>query len=79
MLPCESEGGPGGWREGNNSPASLGNVVRSLFLGEVCNVARHGGGDDEGSGATLLEVSADSLGTVESTVEVSMCSVTCVV
>lgn len=52
--------------------ASLGDVVRGLLLGEVGDVARHGGGDDEGAAALLLEVSADGLGTVGGTVKVDL-------
>ena len=43
----------------------LGDVVRRLFLREVGNVARHGGGDDETSSSTFLEVMANGFGTVE--------------
>lgn len=52
--------------------AGLGDVVGGLLLGEVGNVARHGGGDDEGAGSALLEVVADGLGAVEGTVQVDL-------
>lgn len=51
---------------------SLGDVVRGLLLRVVGNVAGHGGGDDEGAGAALLEVGADGFGAVEGAVEVTM-------
>jgi len=47
-------------------------VVAGLLLGEVGNVARHGGCDDERAGLALLEVVADSLGAVEGSVQVSL-------
>ena len=50
----------------------LGHVVRRLLLGEIGNVAGHGGGDDEAAGAALLEVVADGLGAVEGAVEVGL-------
>lgn len=52
--------------------SGLGDVVGSLLLGEVGNVAGHGGGDDEASGATLLEVMADGLGAVEGSSEIGL-------
>jgi hypothetical protein len=52
--------------------ASLGDVVGGLLLGEVGDVAGHGGGDDEGAGSALLEVVADGLGAVEGTVQVDL-------
>lgn len=52
--------------------ARLGDVVGSLLLWEVGNVAAHGGGDDEGAGAALSEVVADGFGAVEGAVEVGL-------
>lgn len=52
--------------------ACLGDVVRGLFLREIGNVARHGGGDDETSSSTFLEVMANGLGTVEAAREVGL-------
>lgn len=52
--------------------AGLGDVIRRLLLGEVDDVARHGGGDDEGAGAALLKVLADGLGAVGGAVEVDV-------
>ena len=51
---------------------SLGHVVGSLFLGEVGNVAGHGGGNDQRAGATLFEVVTDGLGAVEGPVEIGL-------
>lgn len=53
-----------GQRLGHVDAAGLGYVVAGLLLREVDNVAGHGGGDDERTGAALLEVRADGLGTV---------------
>ena len=50
----------------------FGDVVGGLFLGVVGDVAGHGGGDDEGAGATLFEVVADGFGAVEGAVEVGL-------
>jgi hypothetical protein len=52
--------------------AGLGDVVGGLFLGEVGDVARHGGSDDEGAGSALFEVGADGFGAVEGAVEVGL-------
>lgn len=52
--------------------ASLGDVVGGLLLREVGDVAGHGGRDDEGAGALLLEVLADGLGAVGSAVEIDL-------
>ena len=52
--------------------ARLGDVVRCLFLREVGNVARHGGGDDETSSSTFLKVMAYGLGTVEAAREIGL-------
>lgn len=52
--------------------ASLGDVVGGLFLREVGDVAGHGGGDDEAASSALLEVSADGLGAMESTVQIGL-------
>ncbi|KAI6760449.1 hypothetical protein HG530_009309 [Fusarium avenaceum] len=57
---------------GHVDAASLGHVVRSLLLGEVGDVARHGGCDDERAVALLLEESADGLGAVGGAVEVDL-------
>lgn len=43
-----------------------------LLLGEVGNVTRHGGSDDERAGLSLLEVVANSLCTVEDTSQISV-------
>jgi len=51
---------------------SLCDVVAGLLLGEVGNVAGHGGCDDERASLALLEVVADSLGAVESSVQVGL-------
>lgn len=52
--------------------SSLGDVVAGLLLRVVCNVAGHGRSDDEAASAALLEVVADSLCAVESTVQVGL-------
>lgn len=52
--------------------AGFGDVVGGLLLGEVGDVAGHGGGDDEAAGATLLEVGAYGLCTVECAVEIGL-------
>ena len=52
--------------------AGFGDIVRRLLLREVGNMARHGGGEDEASSATLLEVVANSLGTVEAASEIGV-------
>jgi len=51
---------------------SLGDVVGSLLLWEVGNVSGHGGSDDKGASAALLEVVTDGLGAVEGTVQVGL-------
>lgn len=61
-----------GERLGHMDAASLGDVVGGLLLGEVGNVTRHGGGNDEAAGAALLEVGANGLGTVEGTSQVCL-------
>lgn len=61
-----------GERASHVDAASLGDVVRCLFLREVGDVAGHGGGDDEGAGTALLEVVTHSLSAVESTVQVGL-------
>ena len=45
--------------------SGLGNVVGGLFLGEIGDVAGHGGRDDEGSSLALTEVVAHGFGAVE--------------
>lgn len=52
--------------------ASLGDVVGGLLLREVGDVAGHGGSDDKGASAALLEVLADGLGAVGGTVEIDL-------
>lgn len=52
--------------------ACLGDVVGGLFLREVDDVARHRGGDDEGTSAALLEVVTNGLSAVESTVQIGL-------
>lgn len=47
-------------------------VVGGLLLWEVGNVTGHRGGDDEGSGSTLLEVVTDSLCAVEGSVQIGL-------
>jgi hypothetical protein len=54
-----------GERLGQVDAASLCDVVGGLLLGEVGDVAGHGGGDDEVSGLALAEVQANGTGTVE--------------
>lgn len=61
-----------GERLGHVDAARLGDVVRGLLLWEVGNVSGHGRGDDQRSSATLLEVSTNSLGAVEGTVQVNV-------
>jgi hypothetical protein len=61
-----------GERASHVDAAGLGDVVGGLLLGEVGNVAGHGGGDDEGAGSALLEVVADGLGAVEGAVQVDL-------
>lgn len=61
-----------GQRAGHVDAAGLGHVVRGLLLGEVGNVARHGGSDNERAVALLLEDSTNSLGAVGSTVQVGV-------
>lgn len=52
--------------------AGFGDVVGGLLLGEVGDVAGHGGGDDEAAGASLLEVGAYGLCTVECAIEIGL-------
>ena len=52
--------------------ARLGDIVGSLLLRKVGNVAGHGGSNNKTSGATLLEVVAHSLGTVEATRQIGL-------
>lgn len=52
--------------------ACFGDVVGRLLLGEVGDVAGHGGRDDEGAVALLLEVSADGFGAVGGAVQVNL-------
>ena len=61
-----------GERAGHVDAAGLGDVVGGLLLGEVGDVAGHGSGDDEGAGASLLEVVANGLGAVEGAVQVDL-------
>lgn len=61
-----------GQRPGHVDAAGLGDVVRGLLLGEVGDVARHGGGDDQRAVALLLEDGADGLGAVGRAVEVGV-------
>ena len=57
---------------GHVDAAGLGDVVGGLLLGEVGDVAGHGGGDDEATGTALLEVRTDGLGAVEGTGQVGL-------
>ena len=50
----------------------LGHIVAGLLLGEVGNVPRHGGSDDEGSSTAFLEVVTDGLGAVKGSVEIGL-------
>lgn len=52
--------------------ASLGDVVRGLFLRVVGDVAGHGGRDDKGSCAALLEMGSHCLGAVGCPAEVGL-------
>lgn len=52
--------------------AGFGYIVRRLLLGEVGNVAGHGSRNNKGSAALLLEVRADSLCAVGSTIQVDL-------
>ena len=52
--------------------ASLGDVVRGLFLGKVGDMTGHGGSDDQASGAALSEVMANSLGAMEGTGQIGL-------
>lgn len=61
-----------GQRLGHVDAAGLGDVVRGLLLGEVGDVARHGGGDDQRAVALLLEDGADGLGAVGRAVQVGV-------
>lgn len=61
-----------GERSRHVDAAGLGHVVRGLLLGVVGDVAGHGGGDDEGAVALLLEEGADGLGAVGGAVEVDL-------
>jgi len=59
-------------RLGKMDAASLGDIVGSLFLREVGNVAGHRGGDDEGASLALAEVVADCFGAMEGTRQISV-------
>lgn len=61
-----------GQRPGHVDAPGLGDVVRGLLLGEVGDVARHGGRDDQGAVALGLEDGADRLGAVGRAVEVGV-------
>lgn len=61
-----------GQRPCHMDTASLCNVVGSLLLGEIGDVAGHGGGNHEASSAALLEVSTNGLGAMESAREVGL-------
>jgi len=61
-----------GQRLGHVDAACLGDVVGGLLLGEVGDVAGHGGRDDERAGAALFEVRADRFGAVEGSVEIGL-------
>ena len=61
-----------GERASHVDAASLGDVVRGLLLRVVGDVAGHGGGDNEGAVALLLEDGADGLGAVGCAVEVDL-------
>ena len=61
-----------GERLGEVNAASLSNVVGGLLLGEVGNVAGHGGGDDERASLALAEVETDGTGAVEGTGQVGL-------
>lgn len=61
-----------GKRLGHVNASSLCNIVAGLLLWEVGDVSGHGGGDDEGSSSSLLEVSSHSLCTVEGSVQVGL-------
>ena len=52
--------------------ASFCDVIRSLLLWVVCNVARHRGGDDERTSSALFEMRTNSFGTVKSAVEIDV-------
>ena len=57
---------------GHVDAARFGDVVAALLLREVCNVAGHGGRDDQAAAATLAEVRAHGFGAVEGTVQVGL-------
>ena len=57
---------------GHVNAASLGDVVRGLFLRVVDDVAGHGSGDDERSVTLLLELGTDGLSTVGGAVKVNV-------
>lgn len=59
-----------GQRPRHVNAAGLGDVVRGLLLGEVGDVTRHGGGDDQRAVALLLEHGAHGLGAVCRAVEI---------
>jgi len=61
-----------GKRLGQVDAASLCDVVGSLLLGEVGNVARHGGSDDEGAGLALAEVKTNGTRAVEGSSEIGL-------
>merc|ERR1712036_85135 len=52
--------------------ASLGHVVRGLFLWEVGNVAGHRGGDDQAAGLALPEVQTNGPRAVEDTIQIGL-------
>ena len=59
-------------RAGQVDAACLSNVVGGLLLGEVGDVAGHGGSDDERSSLALTEVKTNSTCAVEGTGQVSL-------
>ena len=61
-----------GKRAGHVDAASLCDVVRGLLLGEVGNVARHGGSEDERASLALAEVQANGTGAVEAAGQVGL-------
>lgn len=61
-----------GKRAGHVDAASLRDVIGGLLLGEVGDVARHGGSDDEGTSLALAEVKTNGTCAVEGTSQVSL-------
>lgn len=61
-----------GERAGHMDAASLSDIIGGLLLGEIDDMAGHGGCNDEATSAALLEVGANGLGAVEGAGQISL-------